>query len=116
MGVTPGPRVLLEPGFAITQQEVMDKIEGGRITERSSLVLEGQGLKIKNLNLDGSLVIRCCPECDVEVDSLVVENEGYELEELSREIEEVDDAVHIRGYTMAKKGVMEIIISDPGKY
>merc|ERR1719491_997751 len=60
--ITPGPRVVLLPAFGITQEEVVRKIHGGSITERSSLVLEGQGLTIRNLTLDGALSIRCCSE------------------------------------------------------
>lgn len=113
--VTPGPRIILCPGFGITQEEIVRKIEGGSITERSSLVLEGQGLRVKNLKLDGALIIRAGPHCEVEVDGLVVQNKGYELEEIP-EGAEVDEAVSIRGYTMAKHEAMEIIIEEPGKY
>ena len=113
--VTPGPRIIICPGFAITQQEVMQKVEGGKITKRSSLVLEGEGLKIKNLDLDGSLVIRTGHDCDVTVDGLVVRNKGYDLEEVP-EGASVPEEVAIRGYTMKKNEVMEIIINEPGKY
>jgi len=91
------------------------KIQGGSITERSSLVLEGQRLTIRNLTLDGALSIRCCSECEVEVDGLVVKNEGYSLEEIA-EGDGVNEAVRIRGYTMDKRAVMDIEISEPGKY
>merc|ERR1711957_264075 len=51
----------------------------------------------------------------VEVDGLVVSNEGYVLEEIP-DGTSVDEAVRIRGYTMNKRAVMEIEISEPGKY
>mmetsp|Transcript_8697 Transcript_8697/g.18245 ORF Transcript_8697/g.18245 Transcript_8697/m.18245 type:complete len:257 (+) Transcript_8697:179-949(+) len=113
--VTPGPRIILCPGFAITQQEVMQKIEGGKITKRSSLVLEGEDLKVKNLDLDGALVIRTGHDCDVTVDGLVVRNKGFDVEEIP-EGTDVPEEVAIRGYTMRKDEVMEIIINEPGKY
>ena len=75
--VTPGPRVILCPGFAITQREIMEKIdEGNVISDRSSLVLEGEGLRVKNLDLDGALVIRTGHDCDVTVDGLIVRGIG----------------------------------------
>lgn len=114
--VTPGPRIILCPGFAITQEEVVKKIHGGSITQRSSLVLEGQGLNVKNLQLDGALVIRAAPHCEVEIDGLVVKNAGCELEEIPEGADGVDETVCIRGYTMVKKEVKEIIITEPGKY
>jgi UDP-sugar pyrophosphorylase len=113
--VTPGPRIILCPGFSITQQEVMQKIQGGKITRRSSLVLEGEDLKVKNLDLDGALVIRTGHDCDVTVDGLVVRNKGYELEEVPEDAS-VPEEVAIRGYTMNKHEAMEIIINEPGKY
>lgn len=113
--VTPGPRIIICPGFAITKQEILDKVEGGSITERSSLVLEGEGLKVKNLKLDGALVIRAGHDCEVKVDGLVVENKGWVLEEIP-EGADVPETVSIRGYTMAKHEAMEIHITEPGKY
>jgi len=113
--VTPGPRIIICPGFAITQEEVMNKIEGGKITERSSLVLEGEGLTVKNLDLDGALIIRTGHDCNVLVDGLVVRNKGFEVEEIP-EGADVPEEVAIRGYTMKKHEAMEIIIDEPGKY
>jgi len=113
--VTPGPRIILCPGFAITQQELVDKIEGGKITNRSALVLEGESLKVKNLDLDGALVIRTGHDCDVTVDGLVVRNKGYVFEEVP-EAAEVPEEVAIRGYTMKNDEAMEIYINEPGKY
>jgi len=113
--ITPGPRVILCPGFAITQEEIMNKISGGKITTRSSLVLEGEGLVVKDLDLDGALVIRTGHDCSVTVDGLVVRNQGYEIETVP-EGADVPEEVAIRGYTMAKREVMEIIITEPGKY
>lgn len=113
--VTPGPRIILCPGFSITQQEVMQKIQGGKITKRSTLVLEGEDLKVKNLDLDGALVIRTGHDCDVTVDGLVVRNKGYELEEVVAGAD-VPEEVAIRGYTMKKNEAMEIVINEPGKY
>jgi UDP-sugar pyrophosphorylase len=113
--VTPGPRVILSPSFAITQQELMDKIDGGRITQRSALVLEGESLKVKNLQLDGALVIKTGHDCIVEVDGLVVENKGFKLKEIP-EGADVPETVSIRGYTMDQNEVLEIVITEPGTY
>lgn len=113
--VTAGPRIIISPSFAITQNEIVQKIEGGSISERSSLVLDGEGIIIKNLDLDGSLVIKSGHGCDVTVDGLVVKNKGSDLIEIP-DGKEVDEVVAIRGYTMDKKEVKEIIINEPGKY
>jgi len=114
--VTPGPRIILCPAFGITQQEILEKIgDGISITERSSLVLEGHHLTLKNLKLDGSLVIRAGEESHVTVDGLEVTNSGWDLvaNDPSKEYEET---VAIRGYTMDKKETREYIISEPGNF
>ena len=113
--VTPGPRVIICPSFAITQQEIVNKVKGGIITERSTLVLDGENLVIKDLKLDGSLVIRAAHGCEVTVDGLTVTNKGSELVEIP-DGADVEEAVAIRGYTMNKIETKEIIINEPGKY
>jgi UDP-sugar pyrophosphorylase len=117
--VTPGPRIILCPAFTISQQEMMTKLKGGRITitQRSSLVLEGHLLFVKNLSLDGALVIRTGPESEVTVDGLTVKNKGWGLEEIPKDgAHNVPETVRIRGYTMAKHETMEIIIREAGKF
>lgn len=113
--VTPGPRIILCPAFTISQQEILDKIQGGKITQRSSLVLEGHNLVVKNLDLDGALVIRAGPNSHVTVDGLRVRNDGWELKEIPEDAD-VPEAVRIRGYTMAKNDSTIYIIKEPGNF
>ncbi len=113
--VTPGPRVILCPAFAISQQEILDKIKGGKITQRSSLILEGHNLFVKNLDLDGALVIRAGPDSHVIVDGLKIRNDGWKLEEIPNGAN-VTETFSIRGYTMTKHDSAIYIIKEPGKF
>jgi UDP-sugar pyrophosphorylase len=115
--VTQGPRVMLCPSFAITQEEILDKFEGSnvRITQRSSLVLEGHHLKIKNLDLDGALVIRAGDRTHVTIDGLKVKNRGWELVENIPE-KDYPETVSIRGYTMAKHESKVYVLDEPGTF
>mmetsp|Transcript_34830 Transcript_34830/g.42013 ORF Transcript_34830/g.42013 Transcript_34830/m.42013 type:complete len:706 (-) Transcript_34830:156-2273(-) len=113
--VTPGPRIILAPSFSVSQKETKEKIQGGSITEKSSLILEGGGLIVKNLDLDGALIIRTGPSCEVTVDGLKVQNKGWVLEENSQN-SDLPESVAIRGYTMRRYETKEIIIEDPGRY
>jgi UDP-sugar pyrophosphorylase len=115
--VTRGPRIMICPSFAITQEEIMDKVHGKniRITERSSLVLDGHHLKIKNLDLDGALVIRAGDETHVTVDGLKVHNLGWELVE-NKSGKNYPETVSIRGYTMAKYATKEYLLHEPGTF
>jgi UDP-sugar pyrophosphorylase len=115
--VTPGPRVILGPAFGITKEEIRSKIQGdgNKVSQRSSLVLDGHHLTIKNLELDGSLVIRAGAESYVTVDGLKVENKGWELLE-NVPGQKYDETVAIRGYTMTKHETREYLIFEPGNY
>lgn len=115
--VTQGPRVILCPAFAITQREILDKVDGNniRITQRSTLVLEGHHLKIKNLDLDGALVIRTGEQTHVTVDGLKIKNEGWELVE-NIPGKDYPETVSIRGYTMAKYESKEYILHESGTF
>lgn len=114
--VTPGPRIILCPAFGISQAEYLEKICGPvSITKRSSLVLEGHHLKLKNVHVDGALVIRAGEDSHVTVDGLTVRNQGWELVELDPKADYPEE-VRIRGYTMAKHETTEYIINEPGHF
>jgi UDP-sugar pyrophosphorylase len=114
--VTPGPRIILCPAFGISQQEYAEKIHGPvYVTKRSSLVLEGHHLTLKNLSVDGALVIRTGEDSHVTVDGLSVQNKGWELEELDPN-EDYPEHVRIRGYTMKKHESAEYLIDEPGHF
>eukprot|EP00536_Pseudo-nitzschia_multiseries_P005156 jgi/Psemu1/318586/estExt_fgenesh1_pm.C_930029 len=113
---SPGPRIVLAPSFAISQEEILQKIQGdNKITARSSMVLEGHNLTIKNLDLDGALVIKCGDDTHVTVDGLKVQNKGWELVENDAETDYPEN-VSIRGYTMAKHETKEYILNEPGSF
>lgn len=116
--VTPGPRVVLGSAFGIVQQDYDDKIvDGGRvrISQRSSLVLDGHHITVKALELDGALVLRAGPDSHVTVDGLQVSNAGWELQELDGD-QDYPETVQIRGYTMNKKETREYVIDEPGHF
>jgi UDP-sugar pyrophosphorylase len=115
--VTPGPRIVLCPAFGITQEEILEKFQGGnnRITQRSSLVLEGHHLTVRNLDLDGALVIRAGEDVHVTVDGLKVQNGGWDLIENDPD-SEYPEPVAIRGYTMAKHETQEYLLYERGEY
>jgi len=113
--VTPGPRIILSPSFALTQACLNEKIVSGKssITTKSSLVLDGTGINVESLDLDGALVVKAAPGVKVTLKDLVVKNKGWTLEELEGEEPE---HVAIRGYTMNKEETLEISLTEPGEY
>lgn len=114
--VTPGPRIILCPAFGLCQDDYKSRIQGTvRISERSSLVLDGHHLTIRGLELDGALVVRCGTESFVTIDGLKVKNDGWELQELDP-AKEYSETVRIRGYTMNKKETQVYTITEPGHF
>ena len=114
--VVSGPRIVLGSSFAVSQEEILAKIQGdNKITERSSLVLEGHNLTIKDLDLDGALVIKAGDETHVTVEGLKVQNKGWELVE-NEAGKDYPETVAIRGYTMAKHETKEYILNEPGSF
>lgn len=115
--ITEGPRVILNPSFGITQEEVLEKVKGdsNKITKRSSLVLEGHHLTIKNLDLDGALVIKAGEDTHVTVDGLKVRNKGWELVENDPN-KDYPETIAIRGYTMDKHETAEYLLFEPGNF
>ena len=114
--VTPGPRIILCPAFGISKEEYRKKINGPmKISQRSSLILDGHHINIKNLAVDGALVIRAASHSYVTIDGLNVQNAGWVLNELDPTVEYPEE-VRIRGYTMEKIETAEYIIHEPGSY
>lgn len=114
--VSPGPRIILCPAFGISQKEYREKLLGPvKISKRSSIVLEGHHLTIKDLQVDGALVIRAGEDSHVTVDGLKVKNKGWELEELDPS-KDYPETVRIRGYTMKKHETAEYTINEPGQF
>jgi len=71
------PRVCLYPIFAPTNDRVMQCVHGGSITQRSSLIVEGDNITIENLELDGCLWIKSSPGTKISIRNLVVINDGW---------------------------------------
>lgn len=115
--VTLSPAVVLAPSFALTADDVRAKVSGGHITGRSALVVEGEGVTIAGLELDGALVIRACPGANVVVNGLRVQNDGWSFVPLSdEELAAAPEEIRIRGYRVDKKATMEIVVDQPGDY
>lgn len=86
-----GPKILIDPTFAITLQEIRDKFKGNNhITKDSTLILKGFSTRVENLNLDGYL----------KAESGVISGEVLNKEkvELAPSKETDDEIYRIRGF------------------
>ena len=118
---TPGPRILLRPSFAMTLAEVREKIKGGSISGDATLVLEGKGITLKNVEIapGSALVIKACDGAKVAVKNLRVENDGFELVNLSDEEQNspaTPEYLRIRGYRIENRAAQIAEFKEPGDY
>lgn len=117
---TPGPRVLLRPSLALGLAELQSKIKGGSIAGDATLVLEGD-VTLDNVTITAgsALVVKACPGAKVVIDSMTVDNRGYDQVLLSAdELASPDcpDYLKIRGYRMDEVEVAKHIFDEPGDY
>ena len=111
--VMDGPFVVLSPRFALTKSELGAKFTNSKISRRSSLHVVGKNVTIRNLSLDGSLVIKC-PDARLTVDGFKCKNKGWRMEDISGQRAEECDS--IRGFKFAKEETREIVIEGGGDY
>jgi UDP-sugar pyrophosphorylase len=120
-----GARVVLAPSFGVSRADIKQRIRGKvRISDRSTLVLEGD-ITIKNLDLDGTLVVRVAPGASLAIEDVTVQNKGWQFVPLSAQPyctelrccnkfpcseHPLDEKYLIRGYTLSKaeQAVVEV--------
>ena len=113
--VISGPDVVLKPSFAVCSVECKKKFPTPsqvKITGRSSLVVNGEGLTIESLDLDGALVIECNAKSGV-IRNLSVRNKGWVKVPISNS-ECLSEVFRMRGYYMKKLETRRIVIKEDG--
>eukprot|EP00752_Nemacystus_decipiens_P003634 g3349.t1 len=112
-----GPRVVLQPSFATTTKDIREKTGPGvKVSSRSTLVLEGEGLHLEDLELDGALVIKAAPGVTVSVRGLKVANEGWVMVPLPEDLSQVVEEDRVRGYLIEKRATKTIEVTEPGDW
>ncbi len=119
--MTPGPRVILRPSFALTLDEVRAKIKSGTISGQGTLVVDGENITLENVEItDGAaLVIHACDGANVTVKNLKVDNAGFELVRLTAEEmtgTDTPEYLKLRGYRIVNRGAQICGFTEPGNY
>jgi hypothetical protein len=87
------------------------------ITPTSSLVVNGAGVTIKSLDVDGALVIDAAPGVELVIEGLTVKNKGLSFVPLSEEeTATADEVLQLRGYKAVRNEVKEIKVPNAGRY
>jgi len=103
LGITKdlAPPLVLLPSFALSLSQLREKLQGKPVvlSKNSVAVLEGAGLKLKGLSLEGGIDIRTAePMVELAAD-LEVKNMGAKLAPLE-EAKLTTDILKIRGYDL----------------
>jgi UDP-sugar pyrophosphorylase len=108
-----GPRVVLGPDVATSFDELKSKVGAVKLGAKSALVVEGSGVNLKNVEVDGALVIKACEGAEVIVDGLKVTNKGWQWKPTGKGAPEVDA---LAGFVVKKNETAEYVFDKPGKY
>eukprot|EP00823_Brevimastigomonas_motovehiculus_P002911 TRINITY_DN1733_c0_g1_i1.p1 TRINITY_DN1733_c0_g1~~TRINITY_DN1733_c0_g1_i1.p1 ORF type:complete len:523 (-),score=97.57 TRINITY_DN1733_c0_g1_i1:190-1647(-) len=111
-----GAHVVLTPRFGICQADIQSKFgQNVSISDKSTLILDGDDITVKNLVLDGTLIIHAVPGAHVAIQDLTVKNDGWVFTPI-KESEKVDPSLAIRGYRLEKKGQMVLNYNSSGTF
>jgi UDP-sugar pyrophosphorylase len=118
--VRAGARVVLTPRFALTLEEVGERLQNLSLSRDCSLVLDGD-ITLDGVTLRGrsALWIRCCEGAQVRVEGVAMDRDGWRIEPLT-EAEmgagEVPDFLKIRGYRVVAEDPLILEIDGPGQF
>ena len=107
--VIPGPAVVVKPNFALCPGEYPARFpspENVKITGTSTLIIRGANVTIRSLDLDGALIIDVPDHEVVEIDGLVVKNQGWVREPVNDE--NAPEIIKMRGYKVKRIGTTVI--------
>jgi len=113
--IIPGPEIVLKPNFVLCPADCKAKFpqpERVKISKRSSLVVNGSGIVIESLDLDGALVIECENGAAGTIRDLVVKNKGWE--KVADESLSSKEYIRMRGYHLKKIETQRIIFRKDG--
>lgn len=112
------PRVVLYPDFGLSLSKLGKSFPNPSqifMTPTSSLIIEGEDIVIKEMDLDGALHIKAVPGAKVVFEKIQVKNDGIVFQTL-------DDASNvpvwkaIRGFEVVKKDVHVFEQNSPGEF
>lgn len=107
--LTPGPRVILRPSFALTLADVRARISGGSISGEATLVLDGD-VTLENVTIadGGSLVAKAPEGGTLEIKDRIVSRGGavhdfVPLTDAEMASADVPEYLRIRGYRIVAR-------------
>ncbi|GMY06652.1 UDP-sugar pyrophosphorylase [Fagus crenata] len=96
------PRITWKPKWGLTFSEIKRKVSGScTISQKSTMVIKGRNVFLKDLSLDGALLIDPIEDAEVKVQGSV-QNKGWILENVDYKDASVPEEIRIRGFKINK--------------
>ena len=95
------PAAVLSPSFALGCRA---KVIGGSLASGSSIILDGADITLKNVHVDGCLIVKAAPGEAITLENLTVKNAGCQFVKLSEEeLAAAPEPIAIRGFRVVQK-------------
>lgn len=119
--INDGAMVVLSPSFAVTPREVVQKVSGGNISNKSVVSISGENVKLENVGIDGTFIVTVASKASLTVKNASIVNAGWKFvdltpEEMNPENASVPQFLKMRGYRVEQLEQMVIDIEEPGEY
>ncbi|PKU68507.1 UDP-sugar pyrophosphorylase [Dendrobium catenatum] len=110
------PRITWKPKWALIFSDVKKKVNKGcSVSQRSTLVINGENIYFGGLSLDGALLINAVSEAEVQVTGSV-ENKGWAFKPIDFKDNSLPEENRIRGFVIEKLEQLEKNYSEPGQF
>ncbi|KAG6542802.1 hypothetical protein Mapa_015706 [Marchantia paleacea] len=110
------PRLVWSPKWALTFCDVKRKVKGlCQISQKSTLVLDGDNVTLENLVLDGALFIRATVGSQVNIKSMRVFNDGWEITPVDFADKSYREEIRMRGFEFERLGQQTLFFDQPGE-
>ncbi|KAL0917482.1 hypothetical protein M5K25_012546 [Dendrobium thyrsiflorum] len=110
------PRITWKPKWALIFSDVKKKVKKGcSVSQRSTLVINGENIYFEGLSLDGTLLINAVSEAEVQVTGSV-KNKGWAFKPIDYKDYSLPEENRIRGFVIEKLEQLEKNYSEPGQF
>lgn len=109
-------RITWKPKWALTLKDVKEKVRDKcYISQKSTMVINGQNVILNGLSLDGTIVINAVNEAEVHVTGHV-QNKGWNLKHIDYKDASFLEETRIRGFEVDKLEQLELNYNEPGYF
>ncbi|XP_020108870.1 UDP-sugar pyrophosphorylase isoform X2 [Ananas comosus] len=110
------PRITWSPMWALIFADVKRKVNDKCfVSQRSTLVINGQNVFLDGLSLDGTLVVNAIDEAEVKVVGSI-QNKGWVLKHVDYKDTSFPEEIRMRGFKIEKLEQLEKSYTEPGNF